>query len=70
MTQPEIDWFYGGGAGRFWPELWEKFSGLIPDDEQGDLIAAYHKRLFSGEPRARSDLCSRLGQLGKRAGFD
>lgn len=48
MTKPEIDWFYGGGAGRFWPELWEKFSGLIPDDEQGDLVSAYHKRLFSG----------------------
>ena len=49
MTQPELDWFYGGGAGKFWPDLWEKFAGLVPADEQGDFIAAYHKRLFSGD---------------------
>ncbi|MEP5154817.1 prolyl aminopeptidase [Planktotalea sp.] len=49
MTQRELDWFYGGGAGQFWPEQWAQFSGLVPEDEQGDLIAAYHKRLFSGD---------------------
>lgn len=49
MTQPELDWFYGGGAGRFWPDLWNRFTKLIPEDEQDDLIAAYHRRLFSGD---------------------
>ena len=49
MTKPELDWFYGGGAGRFWPDLWERFTKLIPKDEQDDLIAAYHRRLFSGD---------------------
>jgi proline iminopeptidase len=49
MTRPELDWFYGGGAARFWPDLWQKFAGLIPEDEQDDLIAAYHRRLFSGD---------------------
>ena len=49
MTQPELDWFYGGGAGVFWPDLWGHFAGLIPKDEQDDFIAAYHKRLFSGD---------------------
>lgn len=49
MTQPELDWFYGGGAGKFWPDLWARFSGMIPADEHGDLIGAYHKRLFSGD---------------------
>ncbi|MCL4104941.1 UNVERIFIED_CONTAM: hypothetical protein GTU68_018648 [Idotea baltica] len=49
MTQAELDWFYGGGAGQFWPDIWAKFAGLIPDDEQDDLIKAYHKRLFSGD---------------------
>ena len=48
MTQGELDWFYGGGAGQFWPDLWERFVALIPEDERGDLIAAYHRRLFSG----------------------
>jgi proline iminopeptidase len=45
----ELDWFYGGGAGAFFPELWARFCALIPQDEQGDLIGAYHRRLFSGD---------------------
>lgn len=49
MTQAELDWFYGGGAGKFWPELWERFTDLIPEDEHDDLILAYHRRLFSGD---------------------
>jgi len=49
MTQPELDWFYGGGAGKFWPDLWAKFTKLVPEDEHDDLIAAYHRRLFSGD---------------------
>ncbi|MCL6284830.1 prolyl aminopeptidase [Ruegeria sp. 2012CJ41-6] len=48
MTRAELDWFYGGGAGKFWPEPWARFSALIPEDERGDMIAAYHRRLFSG----------------------
>ncbi|WBU56406.1 prolyl aminopeptidase [Paracoccus sediminicola] len=47
-TQSELDWFYGGGAGRFWPERWRDFCAPIPPSEQDDLIAAYHRRLFSG----------------------
>ncbi|HHL21849.1 MAG TPA: prolyl aminopeptidase [Aliiroseovarius sp.] len=46
-TRSELDWFYGGGAGRFFPGLWERFTRIIPEEEHGDLIAAYHKRLFS-----------------------
>lgn len=49
MTQRELDWFYGGGAGRFWPEVWSRFEALVPEDERGDLIGAYHRRLFSGD---------------------
>lgn len=48
-TQSELDWFYGGGAGKFWPETWARFADLIPEDEHGNMIAAYHKRLFSGD---------------------
>jgi len=49
MTQAELTWFYGGGAGQFWPDLWERFTGLVPEEEHDDLIAAYHRRLFSGD---------------------
>ena len=48
MTQAELDWFYGGGAGAFFPDLWARFTDPIPTAERGNLIAAYHRRLFSG----------------------
>ena len=51
MTEKELDWFYGGGAGQFWPETWARFRDLIPPDERHDMIAAYHRRLFSGDLR-------------------
>ena len=47
--QRELDWFYGGGAGQFWPDQWGRFCAMIPEEERGDLIAAYHRRLFSGD---------------------
>ncbi len=48
-TRAELDWFYGGGAGAFWPERWRDFAAMVPEAERGDLIAAYHDRLFCGD---------------------
>ena len=47
-TRAELDWFYGGGAGAFYPDLWARFVAEVPQEERGDLIGAYHRRLFSG----------------------
>jgi proline iminopeptidase len=49
MTQSELNWFYGGGAGKFWPEVWSRFVNLVPEDERDNLIEAYNRRLFSGD---------------------
>ena len=49
MTKAELNWFYGGGAGKFWPEVWARFVSLVPEDERDDLIKAYNRRLFSGD---------------------
>ncbi|MEM9476622.1 MAG: prolyl aminopeptidase [Pseudomonadota bacterium] len=49
MTKGELDWFYGGGAGQFWPDVWDRFVKNIPEDERDDLVAAYHRRLFCGD---------------------
>jgi len=46
MTQSELDWFYAGGAAQFFPDRWQRMLDLLPEDERGDVIAAYHKRLF------------------------
>ncbi len=48
MTKAELGWFYGGGAGAFFPELWARFVSPIPQGERKNLIAAYNRRLFSG----------------------
>ncbi|WP_022703152.1 prolyl aminopeptidase [Pseudorhodobacter ferrugineus] len=48
MTRAELDWFYGGGAGRFFPDLWDRVVSALPEAERGDIIGAYHRRLFSG----------------------
>lgn len=48
-TAAELGWFYGGGAGQFFPDLWAQFLAPIPEDERGNLIGAYHKRLFCGD---------------------
>lgn len=45
MTRAELDWFYGGGAGKFFPEAWRDFIDPIPPSERDNLISAYHKRL-------------------------
>lgn len=47
LRRGEVDWFYNGPAGRFWPELYEEFCAPIPEAERGDMVAAYHRRLFS-----------------------
>lgn len=50
MMERELDWFYRGGARAFWPDQWQAFASMIPPEERGDLITAYHHRLFSGDP--------------------
>ncbi len=47
MTRGELDWFYGGGAARFYPEPWDQFAAPIPPSERDDMIAAYYRRLTS-----------------------
>jgi proline iminopeptidase len=54
MERRELDWFYGGGAGQFWPEQWRRFTSMVPEAEQGDLIEAYGRRLFDGTPHEQT----------------
>ncbi|MGV8985775.1 MAG: prolyl aminopeptidase [Cypionkella sp.] len=49
MSRTELNWFYGGGAGAFYPDLWSRFVAPIPREERSDMIGAYHRRLFSGD---------------------
>lgn len=51
----EVDWLYRAGASNLFPEAWERFAGHIPPDEQGDLVAAYHRRLTGASIEARME---------------
>ena len=49
MRQREIDWFYREGCSWLFPDAFAMLQSLIPADERGDLVAAYHKRLTQGD---------------------
>jgi proline iminopeptidase len=48
--QAEIDWFLYGIAAVF-PEAWRAFAGFVAEEERGDLLAAYYRRLIDPDPR-------------------
>ena len=47
--QAELNWFYGGGVGAFFPDLWQRFLAPLPEADRADPIAAYHRLLFCGD---------------------
>jgi len=48
--QSEIDWFLYGLRNLF-PEAWHAYAGAIPENERGDLLAAYYQRLTDPDPK-------------------
>ncbi|KAF8406173.1 hypothetical protein HHK36_008253 [Tetracentron sinense] len=59
LRKKELDWFYEGGAAAIFPDAWEPFRDLIPENERGSFISAYSKRLNSDniETQGRYDVC-------------
>ena len=49
FDQYEIDWLYKSGADAIYPEQWEAFLAVLPEDERSDPVAAYQRRLTSAE---------------------
>ena len=48
-TAAEIDWFIHG-VRWFYPELYDEFVAPIPEDERGELLQAYARRILSDDP--------------------
>jgi proline iminopeptidase len=48
-TDPELDWFMHGIRTIF-PEAWRAFSEFLPEDERGDLLGSYYRRLTDADP--------------------
>jgi proline iminopeptidase len=49
LRREELRWFYQGGCSWMFPEAFEEFKRLIPEEERGDMIAAYHRRLTGSD---------------------
>ena len=47
----DLDWYARDGANRILPDDWERFIGPVPQNERRNIIAAYHKRIFSRNAR-------------------
>ncbi|GAA3459585.1 prolyl aminopeptidase [Saccharothrix longispora] len=47
LRRKELDWYYGGGAGFLFPELWERVASFAPD---GDVIGTYARLLHDPDP--------------------
>ncbi len=53
LRKTEIDWYYQGGAAALFPDEWEKFVAPIPEDERGDMVPAFYRRLTSQDTAVR-----------------
>jgi proline iminopeptidase len=49
----DINWFYQGGAHLIFPDCWEKYLEPIPEEERGNMMAAYYKQLQSKDRQIR-----------------
>ncbi|MBA3806097.1 MAG: prolyl aminopeptidase, partial [Acidobacteria bacterium] len=47
----EIRWFYQEGASAIFPDIWEQYLKVIPEDERNEMVSAYHRRL-TGDDKA------------------
>lgn len=53
VRRAELDWFYQEGCSWIYPDAFSAYQGIIPPEERGDMIAAYHRRLTHPDPRVR-----------------
>jgi proline iminopeptidase len=49
----EIRWFYQEGASWIFPDVWEEYLNVIPEEERGDMVSAYYRRLTSEDEQVR-----------------
>jgi proline iminopeptidase len=54
LTEAEISWFYQSGASHIFPDAFERYISPIPPGERGDLLSAFHKRIFGQDPAVRA----------------
>lgn len=48
-----IQHFVGGGAGAFFPEVWDRFVAPVPEEERHDVAKFYLERMLNGAEEER-----------------
>jgi proline iminopeptidase len=62
LTEREVRWFYQDGASMLAPDSWEGFLNVIPPEERGDMVSAYHRRLTSPDRRVQAEAAGAWSQ--------
>ncbi len=52
-TKAELEYWYGGGVGRFFPEEYERLVSILPSEESGTVPQRLMKLLQSDDPAVR-----------------
>lgn len=45
LRRVELEWFYQAGAHMLFPDYFDHYISMIPEEERGDVMKAYYKRL-------------------------
>jgi proline iminopeptidase len=55
LRRSELEWFYqdSEGAASLFPDRWEDYVAQIPEEERGDMMQAYYRRLTSDDAKVR-----------------
>ncbi len=51
--QEDIDWLYQAGAGYFFPEIYDKYTEILTEEERKDNIGSYYKYLKNDDIEVR-----------------
>ncbi|KAM0754541.1 proline iminopeptidase [Meredithblackwellia eburnea MCA 4105] len=56
LRKCELDFFYQGpGTSFLFPDQWDEYIAVIPEEERGDMVKAYYKRLTGTDEKVRAE---------------
>jgi len=58
----EILWFYQYGAHQIFPDAWQNYVKVIPENERHDMLSAFHRRLTSSDKHVRLEAAKAWSQ--------
>ncbi|KAJ7067013.1 proline iminopeptidase [Mycena amicta] len=53
LRKSELNFFYQNGASHLFPEAWDEYVSLIPEQERHDIVTAYHAQLNAVDDETR-----------------